>query len=167
MTGPGKDRLDFIAAINAVRYREYARVAWLKAGVIGRLVPDSEWGSRIFLSYTRDGDRSLETCQGVIDLFSDEVFAYHTPESMSCPVGGTGFLPVGALSARYGVDELARVSAGVEQPGVDYSQLRAYFFEELFDAHQGWFFAARRRYEEMDAAVVGMDDEVIGLFWLA
>jgi hypothetical protein len=167
MTGPGKERLDLIAAINAVWYREYARVAWLKAGAISRLTHDVEWGTRIVQTYTRDGRRDLEACRAVIDLFSEEVFLYHTPESMSRPVDGRDFVPTDAATALFFVEELAVLSEGVAQPGVDYRRLRAYFFEELFDRDRARFFLVMEPAHAERTAVAGMDDEVIGLFWLA
>jgi hypothetical protein len=167
MTGPGKPRLDVIAAINAVWYREYAPVAWLKAAVISKLTHDIEWGTRIVHTYTRDGRRDLEACRAVIDLFSEEVFLYHTPESMSRPVDGADFVLTDAASARFLAEMLADESEGVEQPGVDYRRLVSWFFEALFDAEQVQFFTTRHSPVTPGAAVAGMDDEVIGLFWLA
>ena len=169
MAGTRKERIGLAGRINAVQFREYSKVGWLKVVVLHGMVRYDRAEQAIIHSWTverQDDDRlRLEA----LDLILDNEMTWSVPESIGTPSLAWGaWRPVTEPEARRAVDAILQHTDPKYPATVPYARLRDWFFDSLFDPDAVRFFSLcvapyDRRYP---IAVAGIDHDMVALFWL-
>lgn len=162
-------RLALVAAANGVVYPEYTPGGWLKACSLSSLRVHGPEAKALFTAYTDGLADGVELRLWLIRLFLDEELCGFVPES-SCAMAitKTPLRRVDRATAERVVDAIIRVGEE-ERTGVDYAQLRGVFFGELLRPESVEWFAnssAEGVRPGSLSAVVGLDRELLAVFWL-
>lgn len=165
-----EQRPAMISSINQIRFREYSNVGWLKADAIKSFRLYDDEGKQLLSDYTERGEDSLELRLAVIRLFLHWEMCNLIPES-SCAihVAETPLKRITASEAMQVVDAIIAVSNATPQPEVDYAQLREWFFDKLFAPDEVQWFSNCSAQDVQGGglpAVIGLDKEIIAMFWL-
>jgi len=157
-------------SINQVRFREYSNVGWLKVAAIKTIRPWQEEDQQLVSSYTENGEDSLDLRLAMIRLFLHVEMCNLIPES-SCAihVAETPLKRITVSEAMQIVDAVIAVSEAAPQPEVDYAQLREWFLNKLFAPGEvQWFSNCSPGKVEGGGlpAVIGLDKQMVAMFWL-
>jgi hypothetical protein len=169
VAGTLQQRLAVADRINAVRYKEYAdgRAGWLKAVPFAGMVRyDRAEQSVVHLWHVARDER---VCVEALDTILDNDMTWSVPESVGTPGLEWGkWEPVTELHARRIVDAIVAGSSPESPASAPYAQLRAWFFDELFDTDVRFFAPANGPPYDLNhpPAVAGIDHDVVALFWL-
>jgi hypothetical protein len=168
VAGTREDRLAVADRINAVWYREYASVGWLKVvSLVGMIRYDRAEQAVIHRWHVERDERA---CIEALDVILENDMSWSVPESVGTPnVDGDRWEPVTEAHARRIVEAIIAGSSPAHPPTMPYEQLRVWFFEELFDPAAVRFFAPANGppYDRYHRPVVaGIDHDVVALFWL-
>jgi len=163
-----EQHLALLTKINSLKYQEYAPVGWLKAGILRKLTVRGNEGQALFAAYTDGQADGIDLRLWLVRLFLDEELYKLIPES-SCAlrIANTPLRRVDRKGAEQVVDAI--IGAGEsEQSGVDYAQLRGWFFGEMFRPESVEYFVntSPDRVRGELSAVVALDRAVVAVFWL-
>ena len=161
--------------LSTLWFREYATCGWLKLAEISALQPQSHRPRHArLLSLFRSGDRSPETVRLVIELFSGSWLPGYIPESV-CGWDRAGEdLPAASreearaiareIADRSGQNRIEGVRPPTEPGRIPRTEAIAY--RELPDWFDALFSEEALFYRGSGPAVIGLDAEHIGMFWL-
>jgi hypothetical protein len=167
--GHGDRRLGLVAVVNGVEYPEYTPGGWLKACPLSKLRVHGPEAQALFAAYTDGRADGVELRLWLIRLFLDEEMCWLIPErSCALAIAKTPLRRLDRAGAERVVDAIIAVGEA-ERTGVDYARLRGLFLGELLRPESVEWFAnssADGVRPGSLSAVVGLDRELLAVFWL-
>jgi hypothetical protein len=161
------DRLGLLATINGVEYPEYTPVGWLKAGPLRGLRVFGPQAQQLVADYTEGRVDGIELRLRLIQLFLERELCMLIPESYcALAIANTPLRQVDLAGAQRVVDAIIKIG---EAKGIDYAQLRRWLFSELLHPESVEWFANSPPVQVRPGefpAVVGLDRELLAIFWL-